>query len=153
MINADVLEKVRNGVCAVGYLSVPLVEYQNSIQSPFFKVVGTGFLVRDTTVITNRHVIKGLADQQADLGVPTSQLFLSFVVPGPNDHFRVTLRMIRHRGVLSNEQLDVGFVEFAIVNQLHFEGISPLQITSSQDLHVSEELFGEIQSLRGPRVF
>src|SRR2546425_172845 len=81
MITVQVLGKVRNGICAVGYLTVPLEEYQHTFHSPFFQVVGTGFLVRKTTVITNRHVVQGLVDEQARVGFPSSQLFLSFVVP------------------------------------------------------------------------
>ena len=140
MIDSDVLSRVRNAVCAVGYLSVPLLEYQRKVQSPFFQVVGTGFLVRNTTAITNRHVIDGLVDEQARLGFPSSQLFLSFVVPDPIGGLRITVRMIRHYGLLSNEEIDVGFVEFAIVHELHFEGIAPLEVVDTLDLRVSEEI-------------
>jgi hypothetical protein len=48
--------------------------------------------------------------------------------------------MIRHYGVLSNQEVDVGFVEFHIVHKPHFEGIVPLQAVDSLDLHVSEEI-------------
>lgn len=49
-----------------------------------FKVVGTGFLVRDTTVITNGHVINDLRTEQGKEHIPDAQLFLSFVVPRRN---------------------------------------------------------------------
>lgn len=140
MISPEVLASVRNGICAVGYLSVPLVEYQHKAELPLFQVVGTGFLVRETTVITNRHVIEALIERQAELCFPSSQLFLSFVVPDPSGQLRITVRMIRHSGVLTDESIDVGFVEFRVVNQLHFEGIAPLQVAASLNLRVSEEV-------------
>jgi S1-C subfamily serine protease len=140
MINSDVLGRVRNGVCAVGYLSVPLVDYQRNPQSPFFQIVGTGFLVRGTTVITNRHVVEALVDEQARLGFPSSQLFLSFIVPDQNGQLRNTVRMIRHYGVLSDKRIDVGFLEFRVVDELHFEGIVPLDVVDVLNLRVSEEI-------------
>jgi hypothetical protein len=140
MIDAAVLARVRNGVCAVGYLSVPLAEYERNSRSPFFQVLGTGFLVRRTTAITNRHVIEGLEDERARLGFPASQLFLSFVVPGPAGVLRNTVRMIRHYAVLGNSAIDVGFLEFHIVHDEHFVDIAPLEIMNSFDLRVSEEI-------------
>lgn len=140
MINTKVISRVRNGVCAIGYLTVPLEEYKRNIQSPFFQVVGTGFLVRETTVITNRHVIQGLFEHQANFGFPSSQFFLSFVAPRDVPQPQITIRMIRRFGALGNEEYDVGFLEFKILTEEHFRDISPLEITSSFDLHVSEEI-------------
>lgn len=140
MIDPKVISRVRNGVCAVGYLTVPLEEYIRNIQSPFFQVVGTGFLVRETTVITNRHVIQGLFKCQANFGFPTSQFFLSFVAPRDIPQPQITIRMIRHFGALANEEYDVGFLEFKVVKEEHFRDISPLEVASSFDLHVSDEI-------------
>jgi hypothetical protein len=140
MIDPEVVSRVRNSVCAIGYLTVTLEEYLRSIQSPFFQVIGTGFLVRETTVITNRHVIQGLFALQANLGFPSSQFFLSFVTPQDIPGPRITLRMIRRFGSLSNDEFDVGFLEFKIVTREHFSGISPLDIAFSYDLHVTEEI-------------
>ncbi|MCP4608012.1 MAG: trypsin-like peptidase domain-containing protein [Planctomycetes bacterium] len=140
MIAPEVIKNVRNGVCAVGYLTVPLTEYQRNIQSPYFQVVGTGFLVRKTTVLTNRHVIQGLIDEQANLGFPNSQFFLSFVVPDEENKLHVIIRMIRNFAAPSNETLDVGFIEFEIVHETHFQHISPLDISVSSKLRVTEEV-------------
>jgi S1-C subfamily serine protease len=139
MIDLEVINRVRNGVCAVGYLTVPLEEYQRNIQSPFFQVVGTGFLVRETIVITNRHVIDGLIDCQANFGFPDSQFFLLFVVPYGKNDLEVTVRNILNFGVLSDKNLDVGFLEFEIVEKAHFRDIAPLDI-SSLEFRVTEEV-------------
>ncbi len=127
MIDPKVISRVRNGVCAVGYLTVPLEEYKRNIQSPFFQVVGTGFLVRETTVITNRHVIQGLFEHQANFGFPSSQFFLSFVAPRDVPQPQITIRMIRRFGALANEEYDVGFLEFKVVTEEHFAISHPLK--------------------------
>ncbi|GAH04166.1 unnamed protein product, partial [marine sediment metagenome] len=41
MLEKKIISKITNGVCAIGYLSVPLTEYQKDTRSPFFHVIGT----------------------------------------------------------------------------------------------------------------
>ena len=138
MLEKNVIRQITNGVCAVGYLSVPLTEYLKDPHSPFFNVIGTGFLVRPTTIITNRHVIEGLFESQANLRFPSSQFFLSFIVPDGKGSFRNTVRMIRHFSTL--DSMDIGFVEFHIVDEEHFEGIHPLSLVTAIDFTLTEEL-------------
>ena len=138
MINKKLIKQVTNGVCAVGFLSVPLTEYLKVPRAPYFQVVGTGFLVRPTTAITNRHVIQGLFSQQANLGFPSTQFFLSFIVPDGKGNFRNTVRMIRHFASL--DTLDVGFVEFKIVYEEHFKDIHPLKLASKIDFKLTEKV-------------
>jgi hypothetical protein len=138
MLDKSIISKVTNGVCAVGYLSVPLTEYRKNVHSPFFHVIGTGFLVRPTTAITNRHVIEGLFESQADLGFPSSQFFISFIVSDGKGSFRNTVRMIRHFATLDTP--DIGFVEFHIVHETHFEDIHPLPLAPAFDFKLTEEV-------------
>ena len=140
MIEPDIISRVRNGVCAVGYLTVSLEQYLQNTRSPYFQVVGTGFLVRKTTVMTNRHVVEGLLNEQANFGFPSSQFFLSFIAPSQTGDLQITVRMIRHLAALSDPLLDVGFAEFEIVHEEHFREIAPLSITASIDLRVTEEI-------------
>ena len=138
MIDKGIVKKITNGVCAIGYLSVPLEEYLQNSRSPFFHVIGTGFLVKKTTVITNRHVIEGLFEKQANYGFPSSQFFISIIVPDGAGSFRNTVRMIRHFATL--EAVDIGFVEFKIVYEEHFEDIHPLDISNDFDFSLTEEI-------------
>jgi S1-C subfamily serine protease len=140
MIKQEIINSVRNGVCAIGYLTVPLEKYERNLLSPYFKIIGTGFLVRETTVMTNRHVIEGLSEYQADIGFPDSQFFLSFNIPSENASLRVTPRMIQQFAALPDESLDVGFLKFNIVYKKHFKDISPLNIVTSSELKVTEEV-------------
>ena len=140
MIDATVITQVRNGVCAVGYLTVTLHEYRQDFTKPFFKVLGTGFLVREWTVITNRHVIQSLFESQADLGFDESQFFVSFVVYSIGAKPRAVVRMIRKFGLVENEDLDVGFLDFSAVNTAAIAGIAPLRLVSAPEVSVSEEV-------------
>ncbi len=138
MIDKKVIREITNGVCAVGFLSVPLENYQKYLGSSLFHIIGTGFLVRATTAITNRHVIEGLFESQADFGFPDAQFFISFIVPDGKGSFRNTVRMIRQFAKL--DVADIGFVEFEIVHEEHFEGIAPLTLAKSYDYQLTEEV-------------
>ena len=138
MIDKEIIQKITNGVCAIGYLSVPLIEYQKDLRFTFFHVIGTGFLVRETTVITNRHVIECLFEQQSLNEFPSTQFFLSFIIPDGKGSFRNTLRMIRHFATL--DSIDIGFVEFKIVIEEHFKNIHPLNISTMFDFSLTEEV-------------
>ena len=96
MIDQQILFKVRNGICAVGYLTVPFRSYLDDPLSPFFKVVGTGFLVRKTTIMTNRHVINKLIDYQLEFGFTDEQRVIIFVAPRPENRIQIVIRRIRH---------------------------------------------------------
>lgn len=157
MLKKKVIRRITNGVCAIGYLSVPLTEYRTDPRSPFFHVIGTGFLVRPTTAITNRHVIESLFESQASLGFPSSQLFLSFVVPDGKGSYRNTVRMIRHFATV--DTLDIGFVEFHIVYEEHFKDIRPLQIAAAKKFTLTEEVsvcgypYGTAMLKRGHKIY
>ena len=157
MFDKEIISKVTNGVCAIGYLSVPLTEYRKDTHSPFFHVIGTGFLVRSTTAITNRHVIEGLFESQANIGFPSTQFFISFIVPDGKGSFQNTVRMIRHFAALDTP--DIGFVEFHIVHEKHFENIYPLPITNTNDFKLTEEVaicgypYGTAMLKRGSKIY
>jgi S1-C subfamily serine protease len=159
MITQEVISRVRNGVCAVGYLTVPLTEYSQNPRSPFFQVMGTGFLVHPTIVITNRHVIEALVESQANLGFPSSQFFLSFVVPDERSELRNTVRMIRHFATLEDTAPDIGFVKFKVVHDQDFRDIEPLRIADSDRLRVTEEIavcgypYGTAMLKRGTKIY
>ena len=157
MVDPGILNTIRHGICAVGYLTVPLETYNADATKPYFKVVGTGFLVRSNIVITNRHVIEGLHELQADLGFPDKQRMLLFVAVGANSTLRPVVRMIR--GTLTGDNLDIGFVEFQRSPEQHFVGIDPLQVDENYDLRVTEEIlvcgypYGEAMLQRNGKVY
>lgn len=159
MIEPGVLARIRNGTCAVGYLTVPLEEYNKDFRRPFFKVIGTGFLVRPTSVITNRHVIEALGEAQADLGFPDKQRMIMFVAPGQQSVLNITVRMIQDFGTVAQTDFDVGFVDFQREPESQLVGIEPLTIYRQWDIKVSEHIgvcgypYGHAMLQRDGRVY
>jgi S1-C subfamily serine protease len=140
MIDSETYRAVRNGVCAIGYLTQPLEVYRRNLESAIFQVIGTGFLVEEPIVITNRHVIGGLFDTLVTKLIPKTQLFIQFVAPDEDATLRLVPRMIREVSYLDNPKLDIGFVKYKVVKEEHFESIKPLSIVGSWDLKVSERV-------------
>ena len=159
MISQDALYKVRNGICAIGYVTVPRNIYTQDPQSPYFKVVGTGFLLRETTVMTNRHVVDGLINQQEDLGFPDDQRVIIFTAPRPGNGLQIVIRRIRRLTRLAEEELDIGFVEFNVGPEDQFEGIVPLTIQENWTLPVGAPIavsgypYGHYMLQRNKRVY
>ena len=158
VIESAVLDEVRNGICAVGYLTVPLKTYLENAARPFLKVVGTGFLVRNTTVITNRHVIEGLAEAQANLGFPDDQQMLLFVAL-QGKQLQPTIRMVRYTCTADNPGFDFGFIEFQRRPEEHFARIRPLMCDKEYTVQVSEPIavcgypYGEAMLQRSGKVY
>lgn len=86
MIDPEVIKQIKNAVCAIGYFTEePRAVFrqvqENGGQVHFGRlpkqIIGTGFLVSDTVVLSNRHVIEVLRKT----GTPINWWFLSFIVP------------------------------------------------------------------------
>jgi len=140
MLESNIVEKIHDGVCAIGYLPIPLSTWQKNPASHPFEIIGSGFMVRETTVITNRHVIRDLLKAAEGNDIPDSQLFISFIAPREGSNFIGTVRMIRRRVGVSGANKDVGFIEFQREPTEHFSKINPLTITESKQLHLTEEV-------------
>jgi len=123
MIEKQILYKVRNGIAAIGYTTVPRREYTKNPISPDFQVVGTGFLVRDTTLLTNRHVIEELERRRKTEKFPEDDQIIVFTAPESGQGLLAVVRLIREVGVLAEHHLDVGFVEFNVGPQAQFKDI------------------------------
>ena len=128
MITQDVYDAVRNGVCAVGFLTDPLTVYEQNPEKPIFEVIGTGFLVEDNIVLTNRHVIGALMEAKITHLVPDTQLFIQFVVPHQSGNLQVVPRMIREVSLVDDPKVDLGFIKYKTVFAEHFKSIRPLTI-------------------------
>ena len=140
MIESSRLIPVRNGTCAIGYLTVPLTSFQEDFTQPYLKVVGTGFLVSPTTAITNRHVIEELKRMQDDLGFPDDQRMILFVGSKEGSQLQVTLRMIRAAVMQSDPNLDVGFLDFVREPTEQLEGINPVRIAEQWETIVTDRI-------------
>lgn len=155
MVTQTVYETVRNGVCAVGYLTEPLTIYRQNLDKPIFEVVGTGFLVKEEIVLTNRHVIGALMEARITYGIPDTQFFIQFVVPSKSPTvqilpkiqiavpqgstiLQIVPRMIREVSYLDEPKLDLGFIKYRTVNQEHFASIHPLNVAVKHTLQPTQ---------------
>ena len=110
MIKNAILNRVRAGICGVGYLTVRLQEIDPI--RPFFEVVGTGFLIRRNTVMTNRHVLEGIMQRQMKMGFPDKQKCLMFVYPTGSHMWLASYVPFGSSRFLTHEDLDIGFIKF-----------------------------------------
>jgi V8-like Glu-specific endopeptidase len=141
VINEPILNHLRNAVCAVGYLRTHLVDFtRNFEEAEQFEIVGTGFLVREEVVITNRHVIDSLDSETRKGGIADSQQFVLFVIPRPGGRLTITPRQIRHKHCLRNASIDIAFIQFKVVNPEHFDGVAPVEIDDPRTIRVSEHI-------------
>jgi hypothetical protein len=77
---------------------------------PYFKVQGTGFLVRGSTVLTNRHVVQKIQRDHQENGFPNDQMLLSFVHPVGLGNLSVIFSCLHH--VTAFNDVDIALAEF-----------------------------------------
>jgi len=141
MLSQDLLDRLHNGVCAIGYLPIPLKQWEKQAANHPFNVIGSGFLVRDTTIMTNRHVIRDLVEAADADYIPADQLFVSFIASISDRRVLNTVRMVRRRVGVHGTNADVGFIEFKREPAEQFSKIAPLAIDESGHLRVTEEVY------------
>ena len=150
-----VLERIRSGICAVGYITVKPEEYVKNFSGPWFKVVGTGFLVREGTVMTNRHVILALGEAQKEFGFPEDQKCVQFVHSIGESRWSQAFRKLSFYGVSARDDLDVGFIDFKADDALK-AGCRPLVLGDLSSVVLGEAVgtcgypYGAAMFQRGP---
>lgn len=137
-MDTRILDRIRSGVCAIGYLKEnfdeknknKLEEYVNK-NPDCFEIIGTGFMVRDTTAITNRHVLEELKNRQKEFGFLDNQIFLNFVYPVEKGKWQEAFCQFKFAGFIANKELDIGFIEFMRRPEPGFEQCLPLELGDS----------------------
>lgn len=126
-IDPKVIEQTRSAVCAIGWLDGD--PYRYTRERALFKVIGTGFLVDITTVMTNRHVLKRLLDERESQKIPEDRLRISFAYAGSEDgeRWKESFCQVKGIGLVDNANPDIGFIEFARRPEKEFEQCTPLQ--------------------------
>ena len=137
MISPAIINSVKNSVCAIGYFSQDPDAWHREAQRDAQKedrkfdfgkipkeVVGSGFLVSDTVVLSNRHVADALQETEK----PINWWFLSFIVPVDGGWSERGFRM-KKAMMASMQRLDTALFEFAPDKQ-RSEGLRPVQFGS-----------------------
>lgn len=116
MIDRDVIKQIRNSVCSIGYLEVPMEQHKQDPTNPDFLINGTGFLISENLVITNRHVLEGLYEVEDEKKVPKEQFLISFVYPrvGEEPNWQLNYTTIKNSIIPDgDDKPDIGFIEFS----------------------------------------
>jgi hypothetical protein len=105
---------------------VPVSQYVAEPDKPHFDIVGTGFLVRPTTAITNRHVVEALRSISKKKRIVADRLLVQFTVPDGAEYVH-TLSQIQRWGSVDNPRpLDIGFIDFERSPLAAFEACQPV---------------------------
>jgi S1-C subfamily serine protease len=137
------LDQIRYGICALGVLTVSPEEYERNPNEPrFLPIVGTGFLVRDDMVMTNRHVLQDLERLHKKHRVPGKErrVLLFTYLRGDNGINR-TFCFVRGAAVVREPAvLDVGIVKIERDQSSEFEQCQPLRIGERSDIAVGQPI-------------
>ncbi len=149
MISPEIINSVKISVCAIGYFSQDpdalCREAQRDAQKEGRKfdfgkipkeVVGSGFLVSDTVVLSNRHV----ADALRITGKPINWWFMSFIVPTDGGWSERGFR-IRKAMMASRQRLDTALFGLKIAHDKQSaEGLRPVQFGSLELITVGRPI-------------
>jgi S1-C subfamily serine protease len=140
-IGADVLVRLRNGVCAVGYLNTPLDVYEKDPRRSAFKIIGTGFVAEPGLMITNRHVIRKLELIAAAESIPRSQVFLQFNYASDDGEWIQISLVPFERGVVAPPEtgLDVAIMKYDPESDAPgWDRVQPVPFSPPVRLHVGQ---------------
>jgi V8-like Glu-specific endopeptidase len=158
-MNHDIVTQLQVSTCAVGYCTVPIQQYVADTNKPFFNVVGTGFMVANELVMTNRHVIQGLLEMQADIGFPDDQRVLLFVQPTTPGRWKIHVVGILTMGMVTHAEVDVGMISIVHPTAEAFGEVMPLAAQTEVAYQVAEPVaicgypFGSDMLQRENRVY
>jgi S1-C subfamily serine protease len=141
MVDQKALERVRPGICAIGYFTRPWEEALRDPERGHFGIVGTGFLVRPTLVATNAHVVTGLQEVQERWGISDSQRFLLFVYP-IGGAWQTAYIHVQESAVspLPHRYADIAFLEFERHPHKEFERCQPLGLGNIRSIRVGDPI-------------
>jgi S1-C subfamily serine protease len=137
-MNYDIITQLHLSTCAVGYCTVPIEQYVADANQPTFMVVGTGFMVANALVMTNRHVIQGLLEIQAKLGFPDDQRVLLFVQPTTPGRWKIHVVGVLATAVVTHAEVDVGMISILRPTAEAFGEVIPLAPQTETDYRVGE---------------
>lgn len=138
MINQRVISRVRNGVCAIGYLTVEVEQVNELLKDrsrrpdDFFEVIGTGFLIRETTVLTNRHVITDLKKVQQEKNIADERIALLFTYTTAKAFGQAFCEC---QGFVFPADIaqDIALLNFVRRQEVEFEQCKPLKIINTEN--------------------
>lgn len=118
VIPEDVIKKMKLSTCSVLFMPVKHEEIKGlelgkTIPLPETRVIGTGFLVRDNIVLTNKHVVEKISQYHKKYG-HHDNWYVQFAYPDKNDWSETSRRIKSIFALvdLHGGRLDVGLLTF-----------------------------------------
>lgn len=94
-----------------------------------FEILGTGFLIRPSTIITNRHVLEACQKVTNEQGIPIDQFYAQFIYKDLNGGTLVAgYCKFKKFGFVSSPGPDVGFIEFVRRPEKDFASVEQLEM-------------------------
>ncbi|MDP8218797.1 MAG: serine protease [Candidatus Theseobacter exili] len=145
VIPEDVIKKMKLSTCSVLFMPVKHeeikgLELRKTIPFPETRVIGTGFLVRDNIILTNRHVVEVILQYQKKYG-HHDNWYIQFAYPD-GDNWSETFRQIKSLFVLVDPhggRFDVGLLTFNR-NQNEMKGCKPLEFGALSSISVGIDI-------------
>lgn len=109
MIDSKVVDLVKSAVCAVGYIEVELEQFVEEPYEPNFTVYGTGFLIDETSVLTNRHVLTKMRESMTRNHVDDAKRFVQFVEKIDRG-WRSSFVHVESMHILPDPGMDIGLI-------------------------------------------
>lgn len=110
-MKSKIVQRINNGTCALGIVKSSIEDLKHSRKPEDYEIVGTGFLVRSDTIVTNRHVALEIAERMQKYKLPPAHAQARFVYlnePGQ----QILYCPLRRCNVVANPIVDAAVIDF-----------------------------------------
>ena len=139
MLDSKTIDKIQYSTCGICSIDVSPVEYVQDKKKESLFVYGSGFLVRPTTVITNRHVLTQVNKDLEDKKITKDNLYLWFIFPAENK-IKQGFCKFKNFGVITNNDTDIGLIEFVRRSEPEFSVCRPLEVIEDYQVQIGDPI-------------
>lgn len=131
MFNKEKFSAIRIRTCSIGVLKVPISEVEKNPSTPFFEILGTGFLIGSLTVLTNRHVVSNVTQYIEKESLPKDRRYVVFI-RSDSSGLSQTFHEIEKMGMATHPaNLDLGLISFKAVPDDPIRSLTPVEISEN----------------------
>jgi hypothetical protein len=110
MIRRKIAHKISNGTCALGVVTSPIDDLKHG-KVKDFEIIGTGFLVRHDTIVTNRHVALGIVQKMRELKLLAVHAQARFAYLNEQG-LQILYCPLRKCNLVANANIDAAVIDF-----------------------------------------